>query len=347
MHSPRASPVQALFHARVPPAPHPSAALLHDMPPVSSLIRIHSVERARCSRPSRAGRDRRACWKHTARRCAASPSSRSRRRRPRSARRRWQRPKPVRTLIGDVALILRTDRPGTLRIGVAGESRSLSLSVRATDARRWADSASKLLSPASAAASPGVRRARRPTPPLRQRAVLEEPGVGAGTFVLLRIDSASTRNFLLFVDDATLQGIRQPLEPDEAKLLVRLVRGAAAPPRAAQPQKEGAAEQRRREAPPLPRGRPGRPSAGSSATPTRSALGRNLVVAARAVVRHARSTGGRPASSAAKASITTTARSVQSRRTGNRAGSGVAAVSAGPTRRIVCRVPFRRVAMPY
>ncbi len=139
--------------------------------------------------------------------------------------------KPVRTLIGDVALILRSDRPGTLRIGVAGSNRSLSLSVRSTDARRWADSAAKLVVPAPR------RRAKRGAPSpadtsVRRRAVLEEPGVGAGTFVLLRIDSAATRRFLLFVDDATLEGIRQPLEPEEATLLIRLIRSASAPPRA-------------------------------------------------------------------------------------------------------------------
>lgn len=146
--------------------------------------------------------------------------------------------KPVRTLIGDIALILRTDTPGTLRIGVAGASRSLSLSVRATDARRWADSASRLLAPARRPRARAARASSARDTSVRQRAVLEEPGVGAGTFVLLRIDSAATRRYMLFVDDATLQGIRQPLEADEAKLLIRIVKRSATPPRAAAPAKK-------------------------------------------------------------------------------------------------------------
>lgn len=155
--------------------------------------------------------------------------------------------KPVRTLIGDMGLILRTDRPGTLRIGVAGANRSLSLSVRSTDARRWADSAAKLVVPLS------KREKRASSSPrdtaVRRRAVLEEPGVGAGTFVLLRIDSAATRHFLLFVDDATLAGIRQPLEPEEATLLIRLIRRATAPARGAAPKKQGATNGKKGSAP--------------------------------------------------------------------------------------------------
>lgn len=171
--------------------------------------------------------------------------------------------KPVRTLIGDVAIILRTDRPGTLRIGVAGANRSLTLSVRSTDARRWADSAAKLVAPAP------KRRGKRATAStadtsVRRRAVLEEPGVGAGTFVLLRIDSAATRRFLLFVDDARLDGIRQPLEPEEAKLLIRLVRGATPPVRGAPP-KNGGAKSGRKGSVPTRRGSGAKPSAGAGA----------------------------------------------------------------------------------
>lgn len=133
---------------------------------------------------------------------------------------------PIRTLFGDLALILRPAGDGTIGIGVAGAARTLTLTVRATDARRWADSATKLLVPAP-------RRARRAKVPndtvQRARVVLEEPGVGTASLVLSRIDSGGTRQFLLYADDAELVGIRQSLEADEVRTLVRLMRRAAGP----------------------------------------------------------------------------------------------------------------------
>lgn len=64
----------------------------------------------------------------------------------------------------------------------------------------------------------------------RARVVLEEPGLGTGSLVLSRVDSAGTRQFLLYADDAQLKAIRQPMELDEARTLVRQVRRAATPP---------------------------------------------------------------------------------------------------------------------
>ena len=139
----------------------------------------------------------------------------------------------VRTLLGDIALMMRRDVSGTLDIGAAGAARTLTLSVRASDALRWSDSASRLLVP------PRARR-RRTTPPKdsvpavqRARVVLEEPGVGAGSFVLTRLDSAGARSFQLFIDDAELSPLRQPLEVSEATTLVRLMRKAATRPKPA------------------------------------------------------------------------------------------------------------------
>jgi hypothetical protein len=144
---------------------------------------------------------------------------------------------PIRTLMGDVALILHPRGDGTMLIGIAGPRRTLTLNARATDARRWADSAARLVARAP-------RRAPAPRPKgkgkggapaasdtvQRARAVLEEPGAGTGSLVLSRVDSGATRQFLLFVDDAELEAIRQPLDADEAATLVRLVRRAAGPP---------------------------------------------------------------------------------------------------------------------
>jgi hypothetical protein len=67
--------------------------------------------------------------------------------------------------------------------------------------------------------------------------VLEEPGVGAGSLVLSRVDSAGTRTFLLFADDSELDPIRQALTLAEARTLVRLVQRAAAPIPARRPRR--------------------------------------------------------------------------------------------------------------
>lgn len=130
-------------------------------------------------------------------------------------------PAPVRTLIGDLAVILRpADATALVRLGLAGPSRSLTLSVRGADARRWADSTARLLAPPP---RPQPRR-KAAGPAQHARAVLEEPGDGTGSLVLSRTDSAGRRSYLLFADDAALDPIRQPLTRDEVALLVRLVR---------------------------------------------------------------------------------------------------------------------------
>ena len=147
---------------------------------------------------------------------------------------------PVRSLLGDVAVILRPGVDGALAVGIAGPARALTLTVRASDARRWADSASRLVValPRAPTARPraatGGRKgtAARPAPndsATRARVVLEEPGIGAGSLVLSRVDSAGTRTFLLFADDAELTPIRQVLTLADARTLVRLVQRAAAP----------------------------------------------------------------------------------------------------------------------
>lgn len=133
---------------------------------------------------------------------------------------------PIRALFGDVAVILRPAADGTIGIGISGAERTLTLSVRVSDARRWADSATRLV----VALPRRADRTRRPNDSVqRARVVLEEPGVGTGSLVLSRIDSAGTRTFLLYADDAELAGIRQPMELAEARTFVRQVRRAATP----------------------------------------------------------------------------------------------------------------------
>jgi len=132
---------------------------------------------------------------------------------------------PIRSLFGDMALEVRDEGGGTIAIGVAGAARAVTLSVRASDVRRWVDSASRLVQPARR------RPARDSAQVQRARVILEEPGVGAGSFVLSRSDSAGVRTFLLFVDDAELEGVRQELELQEATTLVRVMRRALPPAR--------------------------------------------------------------------------------------------------------------------
>ena len=141
----------------------------------------------------------------------------------------------VRTMFGEVALEIRVARAGIISVGAADARRAVTLDVRATDAGRWADSATRLLSlKEPRRRTPGRDTAASAPPVVSRRAALEEPGVGAGSFVLARTDSAGRAFFAFFAADADLTGVRQTLEPEEARTLVRLVRravAAASPPR--------------------------------------------------------------------------------------------------------------------
>lgn len=171
-----------------------------------------------------------------------------------------------RALFGDVAMELRSPTVGALAIGVADARNALTLDVRASDARRWADSAARILARPRAPrrrVTPRATKAKsRGTPDesvdavRRWRAVLEEPGVGQGSLVLVRVDSAGVSNWLLYAADADLTELRQSLEAGEARTLVAIVRrmaAAALPPTAP----------RRRKRPPVRR--PAVDSGGSAA----------------------------------------------------------------------------------
>lgn len=132
-------------------------------------------------------------------------------------------------LFGDVALDFRFPGDGLLAIGAADATHAFTIQVLARDARRWADSASRILARRpQAARAAGKGRARgAELPPRRWRAVLEEPGVGGGSLVLARVDSAGRTYWTLFAADAELSRVRQTLEASEARTLVGLVRRAA------------------------------------------------------------------------------------------------------------------------
>lgn len=147
---------------------------------------------------------------------------------------------PIRTLLGDLAVVVRDQGDGTLAIGTAGAARSVLLRVRASDARRWADSVLRLL--AAPLPRVGPARGKRAvkgkadavvpndtSPARRARVALEEPGVGAGTLAITRVDSAAVRTWLLFVDDAELSPLRATLEREEATTLAKVLRRASTP----------------------------------------------------------------------------------------------------------------------
>jgi hypothetical protein len=144
----------------------------------------------------------------------------------------------ARTLLGTLAVEVRASPIVGVRVGVADSSGVVLVQVRGTDARRWADSASRML-------------ARRPGATGSWRAVLEEPGMGSGALILTRLDSARVVRLALFASDNPPGGSRTGLTASEARTLVSIVRRAAAqaaPPRA------------------RPRRKPSSPSLGGHAT---------------------------------------------------------------------------------
>ncbi|MEO6447102.1 MAG: hypothetical protein ABIZ91_13170 [Gemmatimonadaceae bacterium] len=128
-----------------------------------------------------------------------------------------------RALVGEIALEFRAQDHGRLLIGLAGPERALTLDVRASDARRWADSAARLL----AAPRRARARAKGAATVARVRVILEEPGAGGGSLILARVDSAATRTWVLFAADTSFAQIRQSFAQEEAAILARIVRRAA------------------------------------------------------------------------------------------------------------------------
>ena len=128
-----------------------------------------------------------------------------------------------RALVGEAALELRAGG-GVVRLGAAGDSATVSVTLRATDTRRFATELQRRLASG---------RARDTAWTLR----VEEPGVSAGA---LSVSASArradrTREFALFVTDEALTSVRQVLTAPEAAMLARRLRAAAVaatPPRA-------------------------------------------------------------------------------------------------------------------
>lgn len=131
----------------------------------------------------------------------------------------------LRQIYGNVAVDVRSAPANALRIGVADDERSLTITVLARDLRRWADSASRVLSARSASRDDTTRF----------QAMVEGPGVRAGSMTLSRTISPKDTVISFFVADAEFQTVRTVVSAEEARTLVGAMRRAAAamlaPPR--------------------------------------------------------------------------------------------------------------------
>lgn len=123
----------------------------------------------------------------------------------------------VRQLVGDLAVDVRAGDPGVLRIGAADANRSVALTVLATDLRRWADSANRVL----AARAPGRGRTAR------WESVVAGPGVTAGSMSLARSFPGDT--LILLITNAEFEAVRSRLSIEEARGFVGALRRASAP----------------------------------------------------------------------------------------------------------------------
>ena len=125
-----------------------------------------------------------------------------------------------RGLIGETAFDIRAT-PGNVKMGAAGDSAVVSLTLRAGDVRRFVDALSKRTAPG---------RQRDTTWTLR----IEEPGVSPGALSVTPAGRGPDKKprYRLFVADDVITAVRQGLDLREMTLLLRTLRAAAAAPRA-------------------------------------------------------------------------------------------------------------------
>lgn len=120
-----------------------------------------------------------------------------------------------RGLISELAVEVRA-LDGTVRIGAAGESQAVTVSLRATDVRRFADSVAKRMVMGRRGDSVWSLR-------------MEEPGQGAGALSFGRSGGDAKRRplYRLFIADDVVGTIRQDLALGDAQLLLKQLRLAA------------------------------------------------------------------------------------------------------------------------
>lgn len=123
----------------------------------------------------------------------------------------------LRQLYGDLAFEIRTRGTGSLTLGAADAKNSVVVTLLSTDLRRWADSANRMLS-----ANP-PRRGRS----VSWNAVVEGPGVVAGSMSLTRSIAPGDTSLVLLVTDTGFMAVRTRLTMGDAKALAAAMRRAA------------------------------------------------------------------------------------------------------------------------
>ena len=122
----------------------------------------------------------------------------------------------LRQLYGDLAFEVRTRGQGAMTLGVADSRSTVVINLMATDVRRWADSATRIL-----AARP--RRGQT----VKWEAVVAGPGVVAGSMALARTISPGDTTIVLLVTDTAFRAVRSPLSLEEARALAAAMKRAA------------------------------------------------------------------------------------------------------------------------
>lgn len=139
-----------------------------------------------------------------------------------------QQPARYHGLFGEVAVEIRPSAGEGLQIGVAAERGTVEIRALARDARRWADSTDRLLRLRAPRPHARSKRAKATLSPVRRlRAILEEPGIGGGSMVVARVDSAGATAWTFFMADTELERVSQTLPPGDVRALVSLIRRAA------------------------------------------------------------------------------------------------------------------------
>jgi hypothetical protein len=123
----------------------------------------------------------------------------------------------LRQLYGDLAFEVSTRGQGTVTLAAADARTQVVISLMSTDLRRWSDSATRML----AAAPP--RRGRSAS----WNAIVEGPGVVAGSMSLTRSIAPGDTNLVLLVTDTAFKAIRTSLTMTDAKALAAAMKRAA------------------------------------------------------------------------------------------------------------------------
>ena len=102
-------------------------------------------------------------------------------------------------------------------VGAADSSRSVALILRAEDVRRWADSATRVL----------TAKLRAGELSGRWQAAVEEPGVRSGSMMISRTIDGRDTVIAFFLADDSLMSVRRVVDRDEAEALVGALKRAA------------------------------------------------------------------------------------------------------------------------